>query len=71
MLLQEQEEEQADEENQEEAHQGIDQPLAQLDQVIEQRHWLVVFGSVVRLGQGLRRSMAGALCRPLRPNSKR
>ena len=60
-----------DEEDQEEADQGIDQPLAQLDQVIEQRHRLVVFGSVVRLGQGLRRGMAGALCRPLRLNSKR
>ena len=40
-----------DEEHGEEAQQGIDQPFAQLDQVIEQRHRLVVFGSVVRLGQ--------------------
>src|SRR6185312_6413320 len=41
-----------DDEDRGEAQQRIDQPFAQLDQVIEQRHRLVVFGSVVRLGQG-------------------
>ena len=38
-----------DEEDQQKADQRIDQALAQLDQVIEQRHRLVVFRSVVRL----------------------
>ena len=65
-----------DEEDEEEAQQGIDQPFAQLDQVIEQRHRLVVFGSVVRLGQEWQCSrpvsrLSGALCRPLAFNSKR
>ena len=60
-----------DEEDGEEADQRIDQALAQLDQVIEQRHRLVVFRSVVRLGHGRARSMGAALCRPLARNSKR
>ena len=43
-----------------------------LDQVIEQRHRLVVFGSVVRgFGQGKAAKGGAALCRPLRLNSKR
>src|SRR5471032_736810 len=60
-----------DEEHREEAQQRIDQPLAQLDQVIEQRHRLVVFRSVVRLGQLQVFAAGGALCRPLGRNSKR
>ena len=61
----------SDDEDREEAQQRIDQPFAQLDQVIEQRHRLVVFGSVVRLGQGKVVSVRRGLCRPLAGNSKR
>ena len=56
-----------DEEDGKEAQQGIDQPFAQLDQVIEQRHRLVVFGSVVRLGQDRVRGIEWRVMPPFAP----